>query len=133
MKKVLKMFWMILILILISAVILILVEYNKAQKTERILIEGVELLQNGQYKTGLERCNQAPYYKVVCYNTLLGLKIGKNETITSDLCENIVLDKPFWSTTKDDGKFRRLCDCMVQYNDKERCKNMINEEINDPS
>ena len=111
----------VIILIIFGSVFLI--EYNKVKRSHQLLGEGLTLLRNGEYEAGLAKCNQMDYAKGVCYSTLLGLKLERNETITTGLCDGLVLDTPFWDRGSPESiqVMREICDCMVQYNDKEHC------------
>lgn len=125
MKRVWYVISGILAIILIVSASVFVIEYNKVKKNQLLLGEGLTFLRSGEYDAGLAKCNQMDYYQVICYSTLLGLKLGKNETITPDLCEGFVLETPFWEkgTSESIELMRETCDCMVQYNDKERCTN----------
>jgi len=124
MKKIRIIILIILMIIILIVGSITIVEYNKYKKSVQLLGEGLTLIRNGEYEAGLEKCHQMPYFKIICYRTLFGLKLGRNETITSDVCEGLVLDIPFWEHADQQSTqaVKEYCDCMVQYNDKERCK-----------
>lgn len=115
----------IFILVLVIFGVIFTIEYNKVKNSKEILGEGLILLRNGNYDAGLAKCNQMDYSKSVCYSTLLGLKMGRNETVSSNICEGLVLDTPFWERGDSQAiqLIKNTCECMVRYNDKERCTN----------
>ena len=95
---------------IIGAVILILIiwgiilfnEYTKFKKSSTLLEEGLQLLREGKYEEGLNKCNQMTYRRGICYTTLLGLKLGENETITTEFCDSTLINnkEPFWVLEK---------------------------------
>lgn len=123
MKKWVYIVGVIVLAILMIITALVSIKYVEYQQSGEFLAEGLELLRAGQYEAGLAKCEQMAYSKVICYTTLLGLKLGRNETITADLCEKIIYDAPSWEK----GNLqvieisRQTCYCMVEFNDKERC------------
>jgi hypothetical protein len=70
----------------------------KLNKSVSLLGQGLTLIREGKYDEGLSKCNEMYYREGTCYIVMLGIKLGKNESITKDFCDSIPIsdNEPFY-------------------------------------
>lgn len=111
-------------IILIIASLVVLIEYIRYTQTMEVLNESINLLQEGKYEEGLDHCGEAHYFQSTCYVTLLGMKLGHNQTITNADCAGLIDDSPFWSSNNGITYLHSICDCLAAGNSKEICESI---------
>ena len=109
------------IVVLVVLLTLFTVEYIRYKHSMNALEDALIFLRSGRYAEGLARCHEMHYYTSICYSTLLGLKLGGNQTITQENCAGFVDDSPFWSSSDGYKDLRVICDCLATGNSKETC------------
>lgn len=113
-KKVIYSIIIILTLIIITGGIVFLIEYKKYKENEIFLDEEglkgepINLLKEGKYEEGLNKCRQASYYGELCYLYYLSYKmveLRKNNitTFQKEWCYRIPrrVTVPFWENEKE--------------------------------
>ena len=123
----------IITVILIVSVSIFIFEYIKFTKMGETFKESISLIRSGNYGQGIELCLTLPYYSLTCYVSAFGHMTGSNITITQEFCDGIPVNDqaPIWILKKDRSSqnkliefFRPVCNCMAQYNDKNKCMPM---------